>query len=297
MPDVLQAVSDFPQTARLSARVHRILGMNPSPFTGPGTNTYLVGMNTPFPVLIDTGSGAPQWAALLKGHLAASGAPRITRCLMTHAHPDHIGGVKHLQAIFPEVLLYKHPWPEADQQSGLEAAPISDDDLFWEGEDFMLKAIHSPGHAPDHICFHLVDEDEDALFTGDVVLGVGTTVIPRHGGDLGAYLDTLRRLLALNAKRIYPGHGPVIENPREKIEYYLEHRLERERQILTELEGGARTVATIVKSIYREYPENLHAAAGQSVSAHLDKLEREGRVTRTPDTRTPNTPPLYTLSG
>ena len=92
MPDVLQHVSDFPKTARLSERVHRILGMNPSPFTGPGTNTYLVGMNSRFPVLIDTGIGKPEWRELLEGHLAQCGSPRVTRCLMTHAHPDHIGG-------------------------------------------------------------------------------------------------------------------------------------------------------------------------------------------------------------
>ncbi|MEE8436522.1 MAG: MBL fold metallo-hydrolase [bacterium] len=290
MPDVLQNVSDFPKIARLSERVHRILGMNPSPFTGPGTNTYLVGMNTRFPVLIDTGIGKPEWRELLEGHLEECGSPQVTRCLMTHAHPDHIGGAGDLRELFPEAQLFKHAWPEVDGSNGLEAAPISDGDMFWEGEDFMLKAVHSPGHAPDHICFHLVDEEENALFTGDVVLGVGTTVIPRAGGDLAVYLETLRRLLELNVKRIYPGHGPVIDNPREKIEFYLNHRLEREQQILTELQGGVQTVVAIVKSIYREYPENLHAAAGQSVSAHLDKLENEGRVARTEDD-----PPIFSL--
>ena len=292
MPDILQSVSDFPKTARLSDRVHRILGMNPSPFTGPGTNTYLVGMNTRFPVLIDTGIGKPEWRELLEGHLAECGSPQVTRCLLTHAHPDHIGGVRDLRELFPQIQLFKHPWPEVDGSNGLKAASISDGDMFWEGEDFRLKAVHTPGHAPDHICFHLMDSEEDALFTGDVVLGVGTTVIPRAGGDLAAYLETLRRLLELDVKRIYPGHGPVIDNPREKIEFYLSHRLERERQILTELEAGRKTVVTIVKSIYREYPENLHAAAGQSVSAHLDKLENEGRVTRTQDD-----PPIFSLEN
>lgn len=292
MPDMLQNVSDFPKTSRLTDRVHRVLGMNPSPFTGPGTNTYLVGMNTPFPVLIDTGIGVPAWRALLEDHLAECGSPQLNRCLMTHGHPDHIGGVGDLRGLFPQIELFKHPWPEVDGAAGLEAAPIFDGDMFWEGEDFMLKAVHSPGHAPDHICFHLMDEEEDALFTGDVVLGVGTTVIPRIGGDLAAYLDTLRRLLAMNVKRIYPGHGPVIDNPAEKIGFYLEHRLEREQQILTELEAGADTVVAIVKSIYREYPENLHAAAGQSVSAHLDKLENEGRVSSTQDD-----PPIYSLAS
>ena len=113
-----------------------------------------------------------------------------------------------------------------------------------------------------------------------MILGVGTTVIPLEGGDLGLYLDTLRRLLTLGVKRIYPGHGPVIDNAQEKITQYLEHRLAREKQILDELSGGAKTVMEIVRSIYRDYPANLHSAAGQSVLSHLIKLEREGRVAR-----------------
>jgi glyoxylase-like metal-dependent hydrolase (beta-lactamase superfamily II) len=116
-----------------------------------------------------------------------------------------------------------------------------------------------------------------------VILGVGTTVIPREGGDLGLYLDTLRRLQRLELARIYPGHGPVIDAPQEKIAWYLEHRLERERQILAELNGDGKDVMAIVRAIYREYPRNLHAAAAQSVTAHLDKLEREGRVRRVED--------------
>ena len=290
MPDVLQGVSDFPKTARISDRVHRVLGMNPSPFTGPGTNTYLVGLNSERPLLIDTGIGKPEWARLLEEQLADSGAPSLTRCLMTHGHADHTGGVPHLRRMFPEIELHKHPWPGVDPPAGPAAVPIADGGLYAEEGKFTLRAVFSPGHAPDHMCFHLLDADENALFTGDVVLGVGTTVIPRTGGDLGAYLDTLRRLLALNVDRIYPGHGPVIENPRQKIEYYLNHRLEREAQILAELEAGPKTVEAIVKSIYRDYPENLHAAAGQSVWAHLDKLEREGRAGHDG-----GDPPLYAL--
>ncbi len=289
MPEVLQDVSEFPRTARLTPKVHRVLGMNPSSFTGPGTNTYLVGMDGREPLLIDTGIGLELWHELLAAHLAECAAPPLARCLMTHGHPDHVGGVADVRRLHPGLPLHKHPWPARDGQAGVPFLALADGDVV-AGEGFTLRAIHTPGHAPDHLCFYL--EEERALFTGDVILGVGTTVIPREGGDLGHYLDSLRRLQALDLARIYPGHGPVIDEPQEKIAYYLAHRLARERQILDELSRGAGTVEAIVRSIYRDYPPNLHAAAAQSVGAHLDKLEREGRVQRDGVD-----PPRYALAG
>jgi endoribonuclease LACTB2 len=289
MPEVLQDVTEFPRRTRLTPKVHRVLGMNVSSFTGPGTNTYLVGMDGPEPLLIDTGIGLPIWAELLRAHLAEEKARPLVRCLMTHGHADHIGGTGDLQRLFPGLPFHKNPWPGKDASAPVPVRPIADGEVI-RGQGYTLRAIHTPGHAPDHICFYL--EEERALFTGDVILGVGTTVIPREGGDLGQYLDTLRRLQRLDLARIYPGHGPVIDTPREKIAFYLEHRLERERQILAELAAGERDVMTMVRSIYREYPPNLHAAAAQSVAAHLDKLEREGRVRHDG-----GTPPRYALSA
>jgi len=289
MPEVLQDITKFPPRARLTDKVHRVLGMNPSVFTGPGTNTYLVGMDGAAPLLIDTGIGLPVWAELLQTHLAEAKAAPLARCLLTHGHVDHVGGVPDVARLFPALTFHKHPWPGKAAPPGPALRPMADGELI-RGPGYTLRAVHTPGHAPDHLCFYL--QEERALFTGDVILGVGTTVIPRDGGDLGQYLDTLRRLQTLDLARIYPGHGPVIDTPQEKIAFYLEHRLERERQILAELVGGARDVMTIVRSIYREYPQNLHAAAAQSVSAHLDKLEREGRVHR--DSAEP---PRYALSA
>jgi glyoxylase-like metal-dependent hydrolase (beta-lactamase superfamily II) len=289
MPDVLQDVNEFPPRAVLTPKVHRVLGMNRSSFTGPGTNTYLVGMDGPEPLLIDTGIGLPVWAKLLQEHLADEGALPPVRCLMTHGHPDHIGGTADLQRLYPALPFHKHPWPGKDEQYPIALRPIADGEVI-AGAGYTLRAVFSPGHAPDHICFYL--EEERALFTGDVILGVGTTVIPRDGGDLGQYLDTLRRLQGLELERIYPGHGPVIDEPQAKIAFYLAHRLEREQQILSELERGARDVMTMVRSIYREYPANLHAAAAQSVTAHLDKLEREGQVRRDA-----GDPPRYSLGS
>jgi glyoxylase-like metal-dependent hydrolase (beta-lactamase superfamily II) len=144
-------------------------------------------------------------------------------------------------------------------------------------EGATLRAIFAPGHAPDHLCFLL--EEERALFSGDNVLGVGTTVIPLEHGDLLDYLASLEKLLAEAPRRIYPAHGPVIEDGPAKLREYLAHRREREQQILEALRRADR-IAGIVKIVYAAYPAALHAAAGQSVASHLVKLEREGRVRR-----------------
>ncbi|MCZ6533728.1 MAG: beta-lactamase-like protein 2 [SAR324 cluster bacterium] len=287
MPDLLPGAENFPRTAVLSEQVHRVLGLNPSAFTGPGTNTYLLGAPGGTPLLMDTGVGLPEYLDLLKAHLASEGFRPLTRILLTHVHGDHIGGVADVLGEFPGIPVHKFPWPERDRAYDLSLEPIVDGQLF-TGEGYTLRAVHTPGHAQDHICYYL--EEERALFTGDVILGVGTTVIPQDGGNLTHYLDTLRKLQTLDLARIYPGHGPVIDTPREKIAEYLAHRLQREQQILSELSGGRHTVEEMVRSIYREYPERLYAAAGQSVLSHLDKLESEGRVAREH-----GDPPRFTL--
>ena len=165
---------------------------------------------------------------------------------------------------------YDAPYP-------LEITPIADGDVV-ETEGATLRALHTPGHAADHLCFVL--EEERSLFSGDNVLGVGTTVIPSQSGDLAAYMRSLERLLGEAPKRIYPAHGPCIEDGSGKIREYIAHRLEREGQILAALGQGAQSVEAIVKIVYAAYPESLHAAAGQSVTSHLLKLENEARVRR-----------------
>ncbi len=167
----------------------------------------------------------------------------------------------------------------------------------WEGHDAPAGEISAIGHdavvhteAPRCARFILrvthpiicaiISKKKSALFTGDVVLGAGTTVIPDDTGDLGEYMDSLRRLLELDLETIYPAHGPVIRNPKEKIREYIAHRELRERQVLEALGDGAGPLdaMAIVKKIYADYPEYLHAAAASSVRSHLKKLEREGRV-------------------
>jgi glyoxylase-like metal-dependent hydrolase (beta-lactamase superfamily II) len=147
-----------------------------------------------------------------------------------------------------------------------------------ETEGATLRAHHTPGHAPDHLVYIL--EEEKSMFSGDNVLGVGTTVIPLDTGDLGQYMQSLQSMLELSPKRIYPAHGPVIENGCKKIRDYISHRLSRETQVMECLEKNTQTPIEIVHIIYAAYPDSLYQAATQSITHHLLKLEQDGRITR-----------------
>jgi glyoxylase-like metal-dependent hydrolase (beta-lactamase superfamily II) len=259
-----------------SDRVVTILGQNPGPFTGPGTNTYLVGTGRER-LLLDTGQGLPAYLPVLERALERAGGARIREIVLTHGHPDHLGGVRSVRERFGELRVSKRPWPGVDETAGCEIAPI-DDGAVIRVEGATLRAVHAPGHAEDHLCFVL--EEERALFSGDNVLGVGTTVIPDRGGDLAEYLRSLARLLEERPGAIYPAHGPRISDGVAKLREYIAHRLERERQVLAALGDGLARVPEIVKRIYAAYPAALHGPAAASVTAHLRKLEREGRVVR-----------------
>jgi glyoxylase-like metal-dependent hydrolase (beta-lactamase superfamily II) len=277
---------DFPKTATPSALVGRVLGLNPGLFTGPGTNTYLVGRREP--ILVDTGAGLEGYVPLLEEYMAHRGFRRLARVLLTHRHPDHLGGVAHLRARFAGLSVAKllHP-RDTGLPDGL--GDVHDGEVV-EGDGVTLVAVHTPGHASDHLCYYL--PEEKALFTGDVVLGGSTSVIPAGDGDLLDYMNSLRRLQGLDVRRIYPAHGPVIEDGPGRIAEYVQHRLLRERQVLAALSDGLDTIPAMVKRIYAEVSTALHAAAAQSVESHLRKLEREGLVR---EERRPDAPSRWRL--
>jgi ribonuclease/clavin/mitogillin len=263
-----------------SDRVVTVLGQNPGPFTGPGTNTYVVGTSRR-PILLDTGQGLPEYLPLLeRAREEQRGARELDRTVLTHAHVDHLGGCSQVRARFGPLPVLKRPWPGLDADVAEHVQPI-DHGAVIETEGATLRALFTPGHAEDHLCYWL--DEERALFTGDVVLGAGTTVIPEHGGDLADYMDSLRRLLALEPAVIYPAHGPAIRDAGKKIREYIAHRELREEQIVALLREGVSDVKQMVKRMYADVPEYLHPAAGTSVRSHLRKLERAGRARRTGD--------------
>jgi glyoxylase-like metal-dependent hydrolase (beta-lactamase superfamily II) len=276
---------DFPRTATPSDLVGRVLGLNPGLFTGPGTNTYLVGRREP--ILIDTGAGLEGYPPLLEGYLAERGWTRPARVLLTHRHPDHLGGVAQLRARFPGLPVAKFVHRDASLPEGID--DIRDGQVV-RGDGVTLVPIHTPGHASDHLCYYL--PEEKALFTGDVVLSGSTSVIPAGDGDLADYMASLRRLQGLEVRRIYSAHGPVIEDGPGRIAEYIEHRLMRERQVLQALGDGLATIPAMVARIYADVSTKLHAAAAQSVESHLRKLEREGRVR---EHRQPDAPSRWEL--
>jgi glyoxylase-like metal-dependent hydrolase (beta-lactamase superfamily II) len=266
-----------PDRERWSRRVVVVRGQNPGIFTGPGTNTYLVGTG-PRPVLVDTGSGHRKYIPILEQALAEDcRADEPGDVIVTHVHPDHLAGAPSVLERFGERPVRKMPWPGRDDAVPVKIQPLAPGARI-ETDGATLRAIHTPGHAKDHLCFYL--EEDRALFTGDLILGAGTTVIPLDGGDMRDYLASLERLLELDIESIYPGHGPRIADPHAKIREYLSHRLERERQIVEAIRAGARSVEQMVERIYTEIPRSLWPAAGQSVLSHLVNLEREGRAQR-----------------
>lgn len=243
--------------------VRRVLAPNPSPMTGPGTNTYLIGQQEL--AVIDPGPDIP---AHLDAILAAAGTAPIRAILVTHRHSDHLPAARPL-AERTGAILYGHPELPGVQQPLADEARLLVDGLH-------LRALATPGHTPEHCCYLL--EETGALFCGDLMAGSGTVVVGSGEGELLAYLASLRRLLALEPRRILPGHGPPIEEPSAAIRSYLEHRQLREDQIVAALAAGPRTVADLRAAIYPDVPAALVWAAENNVRAHLLKLCAEGRV-------------------
>jgi endoribonuclease LACTB2 len=271
----------FPKTATPTSLVGRVLGLNPGMMTGPGTNTYLIGRRDP--ILLDTGAGVPDYLPLFERYMEERGWSQPSRVVLTHRHRDHLGGVEQLRGRYRGLRVAKMVYRDAELPADIES--LHDGDVI-EGDGVTLVALHTPGHASDHLCYYL--PQEKAVFTGDVVLGGSTTVIPAEDGDLLDYLNSLKRLQSLDVERIYPAHGPVIENAQAKLTEYIDHRMLRERQILEALGDGLDTIPAMVARIYQDVPVALHPMAAQSVASHLKKLVREGRAREHPQGSAPS---------
>jgi len=228
---------------------------NASEWTGPtGNNTWLIVGSEP--ALIDAGVGKPEHVEAVA---RALGGAALERVLITHWHPDHVTGLPALRERWPRV-----------KTVDVMGEPVP-------AGDGVLEIVPTPGHSPDHLCFF--DRESGDLYSGDLARRGGTIVIPaRKGGDLRAYLASLRLVRDLAPRRLLPGHGPIVDDPIGLIDEYIAHREQREQQILKAMLDGARTVDDIVTHVYPDLAESLREAAADSVRAHLRKLRDEGRA-------------------
>ena len=246
-------------------QVRRAVAPNPGPYTGPGTNTWIL-MDGPAAVVVDPGPDSDEH---LEAILRTLGGLPVGAILVTHSHPDHLPLAERL-AERTGARVARHP-------------ELADGDFVHAGVHH-LRVLHTPGHAPDHLCFLL--EQDGAVFTGDLVLGRGSTMITWPDGDMAAYLASLERLAALRPRLLFPGHWDPVADPAAKLAEYRAHRLERERQILAEVRRAGGDAADLTRRVYAaEVAEDLLPAAEMTLKAHLDKLVADGLVRRAPGER------------
>jgi glyoxylase-like metal-dependent hydrolase (beta-lactamase superfamily II) len=286
-PDFEALIHEAPYgtAERLSPLVRRVLARNPSPFTYTGTGTYIVGNGQV--AVIDPGPADP---AHLDAIAAAVAGETVTHHIITHTHMDHSPGAAPLKArlggaiagCVPLVLSDDGPRADAGFDPGYAPDRVLADGEAVTGAGWTLRAVHTPGHTSNHLCYAL--EEEGALFTGDHVMGWSTTVVAPPDGDMAAYMASLQKLLAREDRRYYPTHGAPIDEPQRLVRGMIAHRRQRETQILGALAQGPHTIPDMVEQMYAAIDQRLWGAAGRSVLAHLLDLEARGRVARAGDT-------------
>lgn len=242
-------------------RIDRILANNPGPFTGPGTNTWVLDEGSGAVVVIDPGPVDSKHARAIFGVIGRRSAVGV---LVTHTHVDHAPMANPLARDLEVPAIGHQPGPHFDPDIRL-----LDGATFHVGE-LPLAVVHTPGHSDDHLCFRAAN----VLFTGDHIMGGSSVMVEK----LGLYLDSLRKLKGRGIERLLPGHGEEMDDPDAVIDWYLAHRLQRHHEILEAIEMGASTIDEIVETVYAEVDRSLHPLAARSVSAHLELLSDEGRI-------------------
>ncbi|MFL2547192.1 MAG: MBL fold metallo-hydrolase [Candidatus Rariloculaceae bacterium] len=251
--------------------VRRLLAPNPGRMTGPGTNTYLLGDAQV--AVLDPGPA-------IDAHIAAiaEAAPdRIEWIVVTHTHPDHSPAARSLAEITGASLLGQRAPDGPSQDQTFQPDRVLEDGDLLETPEFTLRAIHTPGHASNHVCYR--HERLDWLFTGDHIMGGSTVVINPPDGNMGDYLASLSRLKLLQLKALAPGHGEIIDSPNELVDWLIDHRLGREARVVSTMEKNADlSLPDLTPLVYDDVDASLHALAERSLLAHLIKLEEERRA-------------------
>jgi glyoxylase-like metal-dependent hydrolase (beta-lactamase superfamily II) len=237
--------------------VHRVVAPNPGPYTGPGTNTWIVEAG-PVLVVIDPGPDDDAHLAALNGRI---GAATVGVILVTHSHPDHLPLAERLASAHHAAVLR---YPGLADQEVVRIGALN------------MTALHTPGHSADHLCFWL--GGDRALFTGDLILGRGSSMITYPEGDVAAYLRSLDKVAALRPRLLFPGHWDPVDDAMGKIEEYRAHRLAREAQVLAEVRRGAGTAPQLTRRVYGELDDQLMFAAEMTMRAHLRKLVDDSAI-------------------
>lgn len=272
---------EYGRCDQISPGIRRVVSPNPGPFTFTGTGVYIIGHGEV--AVIDPGPFDPVHAAALDRALVGE---RVTHVFVTHHHLDHSPlahplAAKHGAKVYGFGALNT---PPAGGEVRLEAGDdigfkpdveIADGQVF-HGNGWTLEALHTPGHTSNHVCYAL--REENILFSGDHVMAWSTSVISPPDGHMGDYLRELARVRDRNFTRLWPTHGPAVEKPSEFVQAYIDHRLERERQILDQLAAGPQGVPKLVAAIYTHIDKRLHPAAAHSILAHMIHLVETGHV-------------------
>ncbi len=268
----------------LAPGLQRLVANNPGPFTFKGTNTYIIGQGKTL-ALVDPG---PEDDAHFEAIMRATAGRRITSIVITHTHRDHVDGLPRLQkatgaktvgygrkAADPGKVKTSPAGGEYTDESFVPDVALGDGDRF-EGEGFALNALHTPGHAPDHLCFHL--EGTKILLSGDHVMGWNTSVVAPPDGNMAAYMRSLDKLMTRDDQVFFPGHGGRVEQPQRVVKAFIVHRCMREQSIFECIRNGATTIAAILPVVYRDLDPRLVRAASMSIAAHVESLVERGLV-------------------
>jgi glyoxylase-like metal-dependent hydrolase (beta-lactamase superfamily II) len=282
IPFIRTLEAPYEASLQLSPLVSRVLAHNPGPFTFKGTGVYIVGKTDV--AVIDPGPIIPEHLDALKRALDGK---RVTHILVTHTHNDHSPAAQPLKEWTGAKTYAYGPHGSGKAEDGVKVEEggdmaflpdvrVKDGDVI-EGNVFTFECVYTPGHTSNHMCFAL--REEKALFTGDHIMGWSTTVVTPPDGDMAQYMASVRKLLARDDEILYPTHGAPVTDPKPFLEAYLDHRLDRERQILACIKEGVATIPEMVARMYVDVDKRLHPAASRSVLAHLIQLTNEGRVT------------------